>query len=299
MRKFIFLSGLFLFISFTSSFSQNAFDLVVIKTTGKGKNLRIIPGSEKLLTDRDAYDNQPSFINEFQLVFSAADENGNHDIIVYNFQSDKFTNLTKTADRSEFSPAITECGQYIAAVVMESDGTQRIWLYPTNFGEPELLYDDIKPVGYYDWYDNKAAMFILGEPNQLVYAQSRGNILKLDENIGRSIKKRPKTDQITYLSLDDPQDFQEGEAYELRAYDMKQQNLTSFGLGLPGSRDFIWLDKNTILMGRNNKVFSRKWNETTWNEIGEISIQSHQNISRMAYSPDLEVLVVVMERINQ
>lgn len=299
MRKFIFLSGLFLFTSFTSSFSQNAFDLVVIKTTGKGKNLRIIPGSEKLLTDRDAYDNQPSFINEFQLVFSAADENGNHDIIVYNFESDKFTNLTKTADRSEFSPAITECGQYIAAVVMESDGTQRIWLYPTNFGEPELLYDDIKPVGYYDWFDNKAAMFILGEPNQLVYAQSRGNILKLDENIGRSIKKRPKTDQITYLSLDDPQDFQEGEAYELRAYDMKQQNLTSFGLGLPGSRDFIWLDKNTILMGRNKKVFSRKWNETTWNEIGEISIQSHQNISRMAYSPDLEVLVVVMERINQ
>ncbi|NVK50680.1 MAG: hypothetical protein HWE09_12995, partial [Cyclobacteriaceae bacterium] len=124
MRKFIFLSGLFLFTSFTSSFSQNAFDLVVIKTTGKGKNLRIIPGSEKLLTDRDAYDNQPSFINEFQLVFSAADENGNHDIIVYNFESDKFTNLTKTADRSEFSPAITECGQYIAAVVMESDGTQ-------------------------------------------------------------------------------------------------------------------------------------------------------------------------------
>lgn len=299
MRKFIFLSGLFLFISFTSSFSQNAFDLVVIKTTGKGKNLRIIPGSEKLLTDRDAYDNQPSFINEFQLVFSAADEKGNHDIIVYNFESDKFTNLTKTADRSEFSPAITECGQYIAAVVMESDGTQRIWLYPTNFGEPELLYDDIKPVGYYEWYDNKAAMFILGEPNQLVYAKSRGNILKLDENIGRSIKKRPKTDQITYLSLDDPQDFQEGEAYELRAYDMKQQNLTSFGLGLPGSRDFIWLDKNTILMGRNNKVFSRKWNETTWNEIGEISIHSHQNISRMAYSPDLKVLVVVMERINQ
>ncbi|MCS5489495.1 TolB family protein [Algoriphagus limi] len=299
MRKFVFLASLFLSISFTSSFAQNAFDLVVVKTEGKGKNLKIVSGSEKLLTDRNAYDNQPSFINEYQLVFSAADEDGNHDIIVYNFESDKFTNLTKTADRSEFSPSITECGQYIASVVMEADGTQRIWLYPTNFGEPELLYDDIQPVGYYDWYDNKAAMFILGEPNQLVYAQSRGNILTLDENIGRSIKRRPKTDQITYLSLDNPQELSEGSALELQAYDMKEKNKSSLGKSLPGSGDFIWLDKNTILMGRGNQIFSRKWNDNIWNKIGEISIDSHQNISRMAYSPDLDVLVVVMERINQ
>ncbi|TFV97707.1 hypothetical protein E4S40_03430 [Algoriphagus kandeliae] len=299
MRKFIFLACVFLAISFTSSFAQTAFDLVVVKTEGKGKNLKIVPGSERLLTDRDAYDNQPSFINEYQMVFSAADEDGNHDIIVYNFESEKFTNLTKTADRSEFSPSITECGQYIAAVVMESDGTQRIWLYPTNFGEPELLYDDIEPVGYYDWYDNKAAMFILGDPNQLVYAQSRGNILMLDENIGRSIKRRPRTDQITYLSQDGPKEFPEGSAFELRAYDMKGKNRSTLGLALPGSGDFIWLDKNTLLMGRGNQVFSRKWNENTWNEIGKISIDSHQNITRMAYSPDLDVLVLVMERINQ
>ncbi|NVJ86210.1 MAG: hypothetical protein HWE15_07880 [Algoriphagus sp.] len=298
MRTKFFLVNLFLVILIIKSHGQGTFDLVVVDTQGKGKNLKLIPGTERLLTDRDAYDNQPNFINEFQLVFSASDENGNHDIIVYNFENQKFTNLTKTVDRSEYSPAITECGQFIASVVVEPDNRQRLWLYPTNFGEPELLYDDIEPVGYYDWYDNKAAMFVLGEPNELIYAKSRGDILKIDQNVGRSIKRRPKTDQITYLSMDQKQDFPGGSAYSLRGFDFKDDNQIDLGFGLPGAMDFIWLDKQVLLMGKGNKVFSRKWNEDSWIEIGELTIPSHKNISRMAYSADLNVLVAVMERKN-
>ena len=159
--------------------AQVGTDLWVIPTSGKGGKLELLTETAHTLTDRPEYDNQPSFINEYQLVFSAADENGNHDIIVYNFESDKFTNLSKTSDRSEFSPSITDCGMYIAAVVMEEDEKQRIWLYPTSFEPAELLYDDIEPVGYYDWYDNKAAMFVLGEPNKLIYARGRNDLKHL------------------------------------------------------------------------------------------------------------------------
>ena len=60
--------------------------------------------------------------NDQELVFSAADDQGNHDIILYNFSTKNFTNLTKTADRSEYSPSITDCKQYIAAVVVEPGG---------------------------------------------------------------------------------------------------------------------------------------------------------------------------------
>ena len=180
--------------------AQVGTDLWVIPTSGKGGKLELLTETAHTLTDRPEYDNQPSFINEYQLVFSAADENGNHDIIVYNFESDKFTNLSKTSDRSEFSPSITDCGMYIAAVVMEEDEKQRIWLYPTSFEPAELLYDDIEPVGYYDWYDNKAAMFVLGEPNKLIYARGRNDLIEIDSAVERSIKKRPKTSEITYLS---------------------------------------------------------------------------------------------------
>lgn len=287
------LSGFFFILP---ALSQTGFDLWEVKTSGKGGQLKILPETAKTLTDRPEYDNQPSFINEYQLVFSAADEKGNHDIIVYNFNSKKFTNLTKTPDVSEFSPSLTDCGLYVSAVVMEADKKQRIWLYPTNFGEPELLYDDIEPVGYYDWYDNKAAMFILGEPNKLVYANGKNDLLEIDTNIARSVKTRPKTSEITYLSQNDKIKIGEKEALLLKSYDLVTKESNEMGFGIEGSQDFIWLDKNYLIMARENSVYKRKYSDKNWEIIGTIISETHQNITRMAYSPDLNVLVVAMER---
>ena len=90
--------------------SQTSYDLISIDIKNQGSKITLIEGTEFKITDRKEYDNQPDFINDRQLAFSAADEKGNHDIIIYNFQSGKFTNLTKTPDRSEYSPSITDCG---------------------------------------------------------------------------------------------------------------------------------------------------------------------------------------------
>ncbi|MFC3881150.1 TolB family protein [Algoriphagus namhaensis] len=275
-----------------SAFSQNNPDLFVVNTAAKGGKLQLLTETVKQLTDRKEYDSQPSFINEYQLVFSAADEKGNHDIIVYNFENQKFTNLSKTDDRSEFSPSITDCGQYIAAVVMEADKRQRLWLYPTNFEPAELLYDDIEPVGYYDWYDNKAAMFVLGEPNSLVYANGREDIWELDENIGRSVKLRPKTSQMGYLR----NSSNEGDPSTVNVYDLKSKQKTPFGSALMGSSDFIWVDKNHILMGRGDQVFIRDVRKNEWTLLATLPSETHENITRMAYSADLNVLVYAMNR---
>jgi hypothetical protein len=296
MKKIIlFLSIIYSITSF-SSYSQQSFDLVVVETTGKGGSLKVLPQTSYLLTDRPEYDNQPNFINEYQLVFSAADQKGNHDIIVYNFNSKKFTNLTKTPDVSEFSPALTDCGLYVSAVVMEQDKKQRLWLYPINFGEPELLYNDIEPVGYYDWYDNKAAMFVLGTPNKLVYARGKNDLLEIDSNIARSVKNRPKTGQITYLSNQEKLEIDDKHALQLKSFDLETSKYENHGFGLEGSQDLIWLDKNYLLMARGNSIYRRKISEKTWELVSTIPIQTHQNISRMAYSADLNVLVLTMER---
>ena len=65
--------------------AQGGFDLIVVDTEGKGKKLKVLTETAKPLTNRPQYDNQPSFINDSELVFSAADEKGNHDIILYSF----------------------------------------------------------------------------------------------------------------------------------------------------------------------------------------------------------------------
>ncbi|OOG73697.1 hypothetical protein [Algoriphagus sp. A40] len=296
MVKFLSILAIIFLFQIQIAQAQGSFDLWVLDTEGKGKKLKILPETAKPLTNRPEYDNQPNFINEYQMVFSAADEKGNHDIIVYNFNSDKFTNLSKTADRSEFSPTLTDCGLYVSAVVMEPDSTQRLWLYPTNFGEPELLYDDIAPVGYYDWYDNKAAMFILGEPNKLVYAKGKGELLEIDDQIGRSIKRRPKTSQISYLSMKSPKETLAGLELPIRTFDIESGTPQVLGFGLAGSLDFIWLDTNYLLMAQGNGIYRKKSTDSEWEFLGKIESDTHQNITRMAYSPDLNKLVVVMQR---
>jgi len=296
MRIFQFAFAILFLICAQIAQAQGSFDLLVLDTKGKGGKMKLLPETVKTLTDRPEYDNQPNFINDSELVFSAADQKGNHDIIVYSFKTGNFTNLSKTADRSEFSPSLTDCGQYISAVVMELDGTQRLWLYPTNFGEPELLYDDIAPVGYYDWYNNKAAMFVLGEPNRLVYARGKGDLLEIDDHIARSLKKRPKTAQISYLSMKSPKETAAGLELPIRTVDIETGETNLLGFGLAGALDFIWIDQHYLLMAQGNGIFRKKTNQSEWELLGEISLDTHQNITRMAYSPDLNKLIIVMQR---
>lgn len=276
--------------------AQVATDLWVVEMSGKGSSFSLDLLSAKPLTNRPLYDNQPSFINDSELVFSAADENGNHDIILYSFRTGNFTNLTKSPDRSEYSPAITDCKQYVSAVVVEPDGTQRLWLYPIIGEAPELLYDDIAPVGYYDWYDNKAAMFVLGEPNRLIYARAKGDLLEISKNVGRSIKTRPKTAQISFLDRNLINTTDNLEEVAIKGYDLKKGKTFDLGFGLSGSQDFIWLDKNHLLMARESEIFIRKIGETEWKSLGKIESSTHQTITRMAYSADQNKLIFVMNR---
>ena len=276
--------------------AQVSTDLWVVDTEGKGGQLKMLSSTAKPLTNRPEYDNQPSFINDSELIFSAADEKGNHDLILYSFRTNRFTNLTKTSDRSEYSPSLTECGSYFSAVVVEPDGTQRLWLYPVTGDAPELLYEDIFPVGYYDWYDGKAALFVLGEPNSLIYVRGKGMVDTLDTDIGRTVRKRPNTSEISYLDRKKYLDTDQGKAVGIASVNLKTGERKNYGFAVPGSQDFIWIDKNHLLMAKGNEVFTKHIQEKNWQSLGKIESSSHQGITRMAYNPDLNKLILVLNR---
>ncbi|MBT0810198.1 hypothetical protein KIH41_02785 [Litoribacter ruber] len=279
--------------------AQGSTDIIAVETTYLPVlgTFKIDAGSAKKITDRKGYDNQPGFINDKQMVFSSQDDTGFHDIILYNFETEKFTNITRTDSKSEFSPSLTDCGQYISAVTVEEDSTQRLWLYPINMGEPEVLYDDIAPVGYYDWYDNKAAMFIVGQPHKLIYPYSRDEVITIAENIGRSIRKRPKTDQITYINKANSVVVDGKPVLEIMAYDLEKRRKEVIGLTHTSSEDFIWVDKNQILMAENNRLYIKNIRKNSdWKELGTVEVPGYANISRMAISPKSNKLLLVMDR---
>ncbi|WP_143961055.1 TolB family protein [Litoribacter populi] len=297
-RLIAFTLGLVLVINI-QVIAQGSTDIISVETNYLPVlgNFKVDTGSAKKITDRKGYDNQPGFINDKQMVFSSQDETGYHDIILFNFETQKFTNITRTESKSEFSPSLTDCGQYISAVTVEEDSTQRLWLYPINMGEPEVLYDDIAPVGYYDWYDNKAAMFIVGQPHKLIYPYSREEVVTIAENIGRSIRKRPKTDQITYINKANNVVIDGKPVYEIMAYDLEKRTRKVIGLTLTDSEDFIWVDKHQILMSKDDVLYVKNVRKNgDWQKLGKVEIHGYSNISRMAISPKNNKLLLVMDR---
>ena len=279
--------------------AQGSYDLISLDTKKSFGNFQIVPGSAQNITNSPGYDNQPNFINNDQLVFSSQPANGANEIIMYNFETGNFTNMTRTPEKSEFSPSLTDCGQYISAVTVEEDSAQRLWLYPINMGEPELLYDDIMPVGYYAWHDNIAAMYVLGSPNRLIYPYSKDEKVTLAENIGRSINKRPKSNEITYLYTGGNVIVDGRKAMEIRSYDLKKQASKDLGIALGGSEDLIWINKNTLMMARGKELFVRNIKKSiSWEKLATVSLPGYTGISRLAISPKGDKLVLVMEREN-
>ena len=296
MRKIYFIFFLGILFQCSLLHAQVSTDLWVVDTEGKGGQLKLLSNTAKPLTNRPEYDNQPSFINDSELIFSAADEKGNLDLILYSFRTGRFSNLTQTPDRSEYSPSLTECGSYFSAIVVEPDGTQRLWLYPVTGEAPELLYEDIFPVGYYDWYEGKAALFVLGEPNSLVYVRGKGSVDTLDTDIGRTVRKRPNTSEISYLNRKISLETDQGNSFGIASVNLKTGAKKDYGFAVPGSQDFIWIDKNHLLMAKGNEVFTKHIQEKNWQSLGKIESSSHQGITRMAYNPDLNKLILVLNR---
>jgi hypothetical protein len=159
-----------------------------------------------------------------------------------------------------------------------------------------LLYEDIFPVGYYDWYDGKAALFVLGEPNSLVYVRGKGSVDTLDTDIGRTVKRRPTTPEISYLDRKKSIESPLGKAVGIASVNLKTGVRKEYGFAMPGSQDFIWLDKNHLLMAKGNEVFTKHIQESDWHSLGKIESSSHQGITRMAYSSELNKLILVLNR---
>ncbi|MCC5939570.1 MAG: hypothetical protein JJU34_19985 [Lunatimonas sp.] len=280
--------------------AQEAFDLILLDTKSSAVGLQVVPGSAQQITNRDGYDNQPYFINNQQLVFTSRAKNGSSDIILYNFETKKFTNMTRTDKVSEYSPALTACGTYISAVRVEEDGRQRLWLYPINFGEPELLYDDISPVGYYGWAGEVAALSVVGdEVNKLVFPYSKADIQPIAFDVGRCVQPRPNQRSIGFIDHSQSTSTAEGITYTLKAYDPKTRTIENLGPTLPGSEDFLWLDKNRVIMARGKDLYFRHVKKKEgWVRFAIVSVPGYGGISRMALSPRKDKLILVMDRLK-
>jgi WD40 repeat protein len=271
--------------SSTPSPTPPASDIFIIDLIGEGK-LKL--GQPIKVNSEAGYNNQPSFMPDGRSILYTSIKDKQADIYRYDINSGVTTRITRTPE-SEYSPTLMPDGKSISVVRVEADGTQRLWKFPLAGGEPSLILENIKPVGYHLWIDDHTlALFILGKPNTLQLADLRtGKAELITDNPGRSLRRIPHEDQFSFVQTVSDQEWL------VKSFDLKTRVLSTIIKTFPNVEDYAWTPAGLLLMANGSKLFSRQKSDWAWVEIADLSNAGLKSITRIAVSPKGDRIAVV------
>ncbi|MGW8123835.1 hypothetical protein ACV07N_14350 [Roseivirga echinicomitans] len=264
-------------------------EIFVFDLKEKKGNLSIEKG--KNVTERIGYDNQPYFYGEDYMLYTAY-ENGQTDIIMLDLLENKKTNLTNSKE-SEYSAAMVPGFESFAAVRVEEDGTQRLWLFHLNAKKsPQLVFEDIAPVGYHAWSGSNVAMFVLGSPVTLLVANAtEPGEKKITDNIGRTLRLIPGTKDFAFERTEENGDKN---IYRL------DSSTDRFELTIKkpeNASDWTITNEGTYVTSVGSKIltFNPKYHQE-WKEISDLSTNGLTGITRMAVNENNTKIAIVINR---
>jgi len=281
-----------LFVSSTM-LAQAGTDIYVASLSQKGGEFKL--GGMRNITDRDGYDNQPSFTPDGHSIIYTSEREGQTDIFRYYLRTDATRQVTQTNPESEYSPTVTPAGDAFSVVRVERDSTQRLWQFRMDGTAARLVLTDIEPVGYHAWgNDHTLGLFVLPDSSTPLstfrLADSRsGSWIIIAYNIGRSIHKVPTRNAISFTHRVPD--------LWLKEIDLDTHAVRPLVQLLEGNEYYVWLPDGSVLMGQESKLF--RWNgeqDSGWVEVADLSGEGITGISRLAVSPEGDWLAIVATR---
>ncbi len=245
-------------------------------------------------TDRDGYDNQPHFGPDgTYILYTSALSDGQTDIYRYEIGSNRSTAVTRTRE-SEYSPSAIPGSSAFSVIRVEADSTQRLWSFDADGQNAELILENIQPVGYHAWSGDgvTVALFVLGSPPTLQLASTRTGMARIIErNIGRSLHRIPGEAAISFVHK------ASDEEWWIRRLDLGSGRVTSLTKTIPGSEDYAWTPRGTILMGSGSFLY--QWTVGSpdgWTQVADFADQGVQAITRIAVSAAGDRIAIVGDR---
>ena len=247
-------------------------------------------------TDRDGYDNQPSFHPAgASLLYTSAVDSTQTETFRHRIDDGATERVTRTPGASEFSPTAIP-GQEAFSAIREERGAQYLWRYGADGADLGPIFATVEPVGYHAWADERTAvMFVLGDPPTLQVGDAlSGEIRTVAENPGRSIHRIPVTASISFVRK-----ISEAEWW-IERLDPSTGESERVVRTRPGREDHAWTPGGEILMGDGGALHA--WtSERGWHEVagvgGEASGQDAPgDISRIAVSADGSLIALVRSR---
>lgn len=288
MRRTLILTLLLSILFGPIAFAQNAPSTDIYVYDMKEQKRRIKFSNGKNVTDRDGYDNQP-FFYAADLMMYTSQVDGQTDIFMLDLTSGEKTNLTNTPE-SEYSPYLISRTNSFAAVRVEADGAQRLWQFDVNQKQaPNLIFDDLAPVGYHAWAGTDVALFILGDPVTLVLTNTK----ERNDRIATSdIERTIKVSGRNFLFQKNEEDG--NHIYSVGGRTIKLRKLTTL---LESATDWTLSPAGSYITSVGSKVFKiNPQFDSAWTEVADLSDQGITKITRIAVSADNTKIAFVVDR---
>ena len=242
-------------------------------------------------TDRDGYDNQPSFDpNGTAIYYTAGVDATQTETFRYRLDGGTVEQVTRSPGASEFSPTMIP-GQDAFSAIREVRGLQFLWRYGTDGSELGPIFSTVEPVGYHAWADDRtAAMFVLGDPPTLQVGDAlSGEVRTVAENPGRSIHRIPGTAEISFVRKVTDDDWW------IERLDPATGATERIAQTVPGREDYAWTPTGEILMGDGISLLA--WTaDAGWARMAALHGDEGGDISRLAVSPDGSRIAIVRAR---
>ncbi len=253
---------------------------------------RLAVSELKNATDRNGYDNQPSFDPTGAFVlYTSGRTDGQTEIFRYDIAAGSSENVTKTPE-SEYSPTPMPGGVAFSVIRVEADSAQRLWSFDMDGRNPKLLLEDVMPVGYHAWGNERIlALFVLGAPPTLQLADANtGRASVVEQNIGRSLHRIPGQLAISFVhKISDDE-------WWIKRLDLRTQQITPLVRTLSGSEDYAWTPSGYVLMGRGSILYQWNSGAAGWTAVADLSSQGIDGITRIAVSPAGDRVAIVGNR---
>jgi len=262
----------------TPAAAPPASDIFIVELASRNGKMKL--GLPVKINPSVGYNNQPSFTADSQSILYTSIREKQADIYRYDIHGEVTTQVTKTPE-SEYSPTLMPDGKSISVVRVEADNTQRLWRFPLAGGEPSLILEKIKPVGYHWWLDDHTlALFILGKPNTLQLVDTRTEKAEtIAENPGRILRRIPHEKKLSFVHKVSDQEW------IIKAYDLDSRKTTELIKTFSGVEDYAWTPAGDLLMAKDAKLYVRKRSDWAWQEVADFSKAGLKAITRIAVSP--------------
>jgi hypothetical protein len=259
------------------------------------KNGKFDLGKPENITRRKGYENQPYFSPDGHSLYFVV-YSGNADVFQYDYKEKTFSRKTNTPE-DEYSPMLMPDTSRFSVVRVEKDSTQRLWSFPVIGGTPNVMFPQIKGIGYYEWIyndgskrvkSNQIALYILGNPNTLqLYNLSNNKADTLTSNPGRGFHQTGNT--IIYSVL------KQGAAAGLIQYDLTTGKKSPLKVSLPDSvEDFAVTPSGVLLAADKGRLLKYDPKiDSDWFLVKDFKGTELSNFYRIAVSPDGKRIALV------